>query len=275
MPGRFQHLLNLNLPFKIGPIWSFGGIGDREVNDALHSCEACGFKQDTGVLHRSAMGEVLLPFVVPHPVGIVQNFRSLKRCYKSVHVRKIEAVDLNLSVKRIVSPYRIGQRSDVNILLEQMVSNPSARIAKGPSYDMKGLAHARRSACQAINDAASQKARSIDNSSDGYWCRGIDFCRDPFFITLEILIEHRGQLVCRCVVGCTIVPRGARLQDIGGNARAFGWYFETKASIGDEFHIVQISVKGRVEHGSGVLDLHSVTLAVSATGPTRIDEPSG
>ena len=95
------------------------------MNDALHASTTSGFKQYTCVLDCRIVSEILLAFVVTYPIGIVQNFSPFKGCNKTVHIVEIETVDFDFPIKRVVSPYGIGQRSDVNILLEQMMSYPS------------------------------------------------------------------------------------------------------------------------------------------------------
>jgi hypothetical protein len=52
-------------------------------------------------------------------------------------VFKINRMDLNPAIKRVISAYRIGQSSHTHILLKKAVSNPSSRVTKSAGHDME------------------------------------------------------------------------------------------------------------------------------------------
>ena len=138
----FEQRFHLDLPLKVRPVGGFGGVGHGELDHALHTRPLGGLIQALRVVHRRVVRKTVLFLVVANPVGVVQHFRTAQRFHQAVHVVEIQPVNLNPSIERVVPADRIGQGSNLNVLLQKVMSNPSSRVAEGTGHNVKRPVHA-------------------------------------------------------------------------------------------------------------------------------------
>ena len=153
-PRGFQHVFNLHFPFEIRPIRRFGRIGHRKLDDALHARFFGRFVQSASVFHGRVVGKLLLSLIVANPVGVVENLGSPKRIHQTLLIVEIQPVNLDSAAKRVVPPHGVGQGTNMNVLVQQMMRNPPARIPERTGHHVQGPLHGDASSTSPSNPRA-------------------------------------------------------------------------------------------------------------------------
>ena len=98
-------------------------------------------EEASSVFHGGVVGKPVFPFVVAHPVGVVQDLGPSQRFHQAFRVVEIKSVDFDTPIKRVVSPHGVGQGAYTCIALQQVMRHPSSRIAERTGHDVKRLVH--------------------------------------------------------------------------------------------------------------------------------------
>src|SRR5690606_33501337 len=91
---------------------------------------------------------------------------------------------------------------------------------------------------------------------------------EPLVVFLEQLLEPGGLRLVRGLVP----PRGLRIQDLVGHARAAGRDHQAEVLFLLELDEIQVAVEGGADHGSRVLQVDALAHAVAAAAPARVHQ---
>src|SRR5690606_3240569 len=91
---------------------------------------------------------------------------------------------------------------------------------------------------------------------------------EPLVVFLEQLLEPGGLRLVRGLVP----PRGLRIQDLVGHARAAGRNHQAEVLFLLELDEVQVAVEGGADHGPRVLQVDALAHAVATAAPARVHQ---
>src|SRR5256714_7385342 len=93
-------------------------------------------------------------------------------------------------------------------------------------------------------------------------------------VRLEILFEQSGEFLRGCIVSRFVSPAFARTQDFRRHARALDNNVETEYWIALSFCGGERAAVNGVNDGARVFEADAFAGAISAAGPTGVDEPN-
>ena len=94
------------------------------------------------------------------------------------------------------------------------------------------------------------------------------------FELLEVVDEHGDQRLGLLVVGVSIGPGAARVEQLVVHAGDGDRYFEAEIRIDTHLGAQQAAVQRRVEQGAGFLDRHAMADTIDAASPACVDQPA-